>query len=150
MHFGLPGNELQVLSRLLPGVGLASLLPLCFLFAPPSHYCIFSCSLSPSFYTLNFFYAILGLHLKVFFRLYWCCTPPTTFFLLLGSSFVLCPCEATVLSMWGRCSPPAHTHIHTLKLQGRSLAWGCSCQSNMLLWVGSLRRYRTNHLLLRR
>lgn len=68
-------------------------------------------------------------------------TTPHPKFLLLGLLSFYVHVKLLLFHCKGDASLPiVHTHIntqlHSLKLQGRSLAWDCSCQSNKLLWVG--------------
>lgn len=122
-----PGHVTEECGFFLDSLTLLSLYPQCF----PSPV-LFSPFYTPS--SFSFHSAFLGLRLKQFCSPA-CATPPPLF-LCLGFSFAFYICEATVLSLWGRyiyCP-----HKHTLKLQGRSLAWGCSCQSNKLLLAGVL------------
>lgn len=82
-------------------------------------------------------------------------TPPSS--CLFVSSLFYVFCEITVLYYEGDASlKMVHTHTHThinqdtLKLQGRSLALGYSCQSNKLQLGGGYGGFRAANLLLGR
>lgn len=121
-----------------------------------SHVLLLLLCYSPLFIS-PFLSAFFSLLLKVW-DLLPCATPPSTLhpcFLFLGSSFVLCPCEATVLSLWGRCissyCPRTHKHIHThTKAPGEVISLGLQLSEQQASVGGGYGGYRTTHLLLGR